>query len=408
MNFFQKICCLSSFSLCKKKNIKKMTYPILTRKNKPTMGISTFKEKYNFLGKGIRLMNESKIVLCGRISSTPRESSKSLFFFEIVNKNEKIQVVAQRQNYSSNDILDEPNFTKQHRGLRKGDIVSIQGFPGKTKVGELSLFSSSLQILSFCLRDIPSGRGDGINKLSDKDIRYRYRHLDLLSDRETASRPFFIRSSVISFLRKYLEKLGFMEVETPILSHSSGGALAEPFETKYRVIKESKLSLRISPELYLKQLVVGGFENIFEIGKIFRNEGLSPYHNPEFTSCELYAAYHDHEDMMKLTENIISEVAINTLGTLSLDNGINLKPPFKRLSIIPELEKLYNASIPDLNNIHEAQQTYKFLKSILEVRHGIKQEVDNFHPTLASNCNLFNELIGLDLESKCVETYFSM
>jgi lysyl-tRNA synthetase class 2 len=211
-----------------------------------------------------------------------------------------------------------------------GDIIGVSGSIKRTEKGELSVYVSSWEMLTKSLSPLP----DKYHGLTDINKKYRQRHLDLIVNPEVKER-FRARSAIISSLRRILDKQGFLEMETPILESQPGGAEALPFRTYHNSL-DMQLTLRIATELHLKRLVVGGFERVYEIGRIFRNEGLSTRHNPEFTSIELYQAYADYEDMMRLTEQLVSKLCFELKHTTSVVyNGVHvdLTPPFRRISM---------------------------------------------------------------------------
>ncbi len=385
----------------------KDTYPVLGVGTKPSESLEDFAKRYSNIDDGSRLVDSPDVVLCGRLVSKPREASKKLFFYHIRSGGRTIQIIGDQRYY---DETVANGFQESHRSLNQGDIVSIRGFPGKTKRGELSLVSREMCLLAPCLATIPSGRGDGKYALSDKGVRYRNRHMDLLANGDSVLSPFLIRARAISFLRRFLEKEGFLEVETPIISGSAGGALAQPFKTQAQVTGNAELSLRIAPELFLKQLVIGGCDRVFELGKVFRNEGVSPNHNPEFTSCEFYAAYMDYDDLMVFTERLLSDMATAVTGSTILPGGIDMQPPFRRISVIQELEKAHglpSGTFPDVNDMSNVERVGMDLKVLLATRLGpseskVHLSLQSSAPaTPASNCKLVDELIGLDIEPQC-------
>ncbi len=216
-----------------------------------------------------------------------------------------------------------------------GDIVGVSGEPFRTRMEEPSIKVGHFEVLSKSLRPLP----EKWHGLTDVDLRYRYRYLDLMVNPRSRD-TFVIRSRVLSAMRRYLDAEGFMEVETPVMTPIAGGAMARPFVTHHNAL-DMKLYLRIATELYLKRLVTGGFEKVYEIGKVFRNEGISTVHNPEYTLLELYQAYGDYEDMMRLTEEMFNFIAREVHGSSSVEYGdeiIDFSPPWRRLSLIDALE----------------------------------------------------------------------
>ncbi|MFH7880609.1 MAG: lysine--tRNA ligase [Candidatus Aenigmatarchaeota archaeon] len=217
-----------------------------------------------------------------------------------------------------------------------GDIIGIKGFPFKTQKGELTIWVKDFQILSKSLRPLPS-KWYG---LKDEDLRYRMRYVDLIIN-EKSREVLLIKAKIIKAMREFLESKGFVEIETPILQPIYGGAFAKPFITHHNAL-DIDLYLRISPELYLKRLIVGGIEKVYEIGKDFRNEGIDTKHNPEFTMMECYWAYADYNDIMKLTEDMIAYIAEKAIGKMEIEFGdykINLKPPWKRIKMVEAIKE---------------------------------------------------------------------
>ena len=232
------------------------------------------------------------------------------------------------QSYVARDSIGEEPYA-DFKKYDVGDIVGIKGEVFKTKTGEISIHAAEVTLLSRSLQILP----EKFHGLTNTDIRYRQRYTDLIMNAEV-KKTFILRSKIISAIRRYLDGQGFMEVETPMLVANAGGAAARPFETHFNALDED-VKLRISLELYLKRLIVGGLERVYEIGRVFRNEGLDTRHNPEFTLMELYQAYTDYHGMMDLTENLYRYVAKEVLGTTSITyNGIemDLGKPFERIT----------------------------------------------------------------------------
>lgn len=239
------------------------------------------------------------------------------------------------QSYVARDSIGEESYA-DFKKYDVGDIVGIDGEVFKTKTGEISVHASKVTLLSKSLQILP----EKYHGLVNTDIRYRQRYTDLIMNEEV-KKTFVMRSKIISSIRRYLDGLGFLEVETPMLVSNAGGASARPFETHYNALDED-VKLRISLELYLKRLIVGGLERVYEIGRVFRNEGLDTRHNPEFTLMELYQAYTDYNGMMDLTENMFRHVAQEVCGTTLIPYGdveIDLGKPFERITMVEAVKK---------------------------------------------------------------------
>jgi len=268
------------------------------------------------------LTQKDKVKVAGRIMAN-RSMGKSAFV-DIRDGSGKIQLLFQNINQ-----LDE-NKLKLFKDLDIGDIIGVEGNLLRTKTGEPTVWVADFTLLAKSLRPLP----EKWHGLSDVDTRYRQRYLDLISNPETKE-TFKIRSQVIAAIRQFLNQRGFLEVETPVLQPSAGGALARPFVTHHHTLDQD-FYLRIATELHLKRLIIGGFDKVYEIGRIFRNEGISTKHNPEFTMLESYAAYADYNDVMKTLETMVSKVSQQVLGTDQVkygDNIINFKPPWRRLQL---------------------------------------------------------------------------
>jgi lysyl-tRNA synthetase class 2 len=239
------------------------------------------------------------------------------------------------QSYVARDSIGEESYA-DFKKYDVGDIVGIEGEVFKTKTGEISVHAAKVTLLSKSLQILP----EKYHGLVNTDIRYRQRYTDLIMN-EDVKKTFVLRSKIISSIRRYLDGQGFLEVETPMLVSNAGGAAARPFETHYNALDED-VKLRISLELYLKRLIVGGMERVYEIGRVFRNEGLDTRHNPEFTLMELYQAYTDYNGMMDLTENMFRHVAKEVCGTTVVPYGdveIDLGKPFERITMVDAVKK---------------------------------------------------------------------
>ena len=259
------------------------------------------------------------------------------------------------QCYVCRDSLGEEEY-KSFKKLDIGDIVGVRGFVFKTKTGEISVHADTVTLLSKSLQVLP----EKFHGLTNTDLRYRQRYTDLIVNPEVKD-TFIKRSKIISSIRRYLDSQGFMEVETPMLVANAGGAAARPFETHFNALDED-LKLRISLELYLKRLIVGGLEKVYEIGRVFRNEGLDTRHNPEFTLMELYQAYTDYNGMMDLTENLYRHVAKDVLGTTKIKYGdyeMDLGKPFERITMVDAVKKYAGV---DFNEIHSDEEARKIAR----------------------------------------------
>ena len=256
------------------------------------------------------------------------------------------------QCYVARDSIGEEAY-KLFKKMDIGDIVGLKGEVFKTKTGEISIHASEITLLTKSLQILP----EKYHGLTNTDTRYRQRYVDLIMNEDVKS-TFIKRSKIISAIRRYLDTQGFMEVETPMLVSNAGGATARPFETHFNALDED-LRLRISLELYLKRLIVGGLERVYEIGRVFRNEGLDTRHNPEFTLMELYQAYTDYHGMMDLTENLYRYVAKEVLGTTTIVyNGIemDLGKPFERITMVDAVKKYAGVDFNEIKTLEEARK----------------------------------------------------
>ncbi|MBQ8387968.1 MAG: lysine--tRNA ligase [Clostridia bacterium] len=263
-----------------------------------------------------------------------------------------------------NDVGEEV-----YAGFKKwdiGDIIGVEGFVFRTRMGEISVHATKIEMLSKSLRPLP----EKFHGLTNTDTRYRQRYLDLIMNPEVKD-TFVKRSRIISTIRKFLDAQGFIEVETPILVANAGGASARPFETHHNALNED-FKLRISLELYLKRLIVGGIDRVYEIGRVFRNEGCDTRHNPEFTLMELYQAYTDYHGMMDLTENMFRYVAQEVLGTTTITyNGIemDLGKPFERITVLDAVKKYSGVDFREIKTLEEARAVAKEHHIEYEERH---------------------------------------
>lgn len=269
------------------------------------------------------------------------------------------------QSYVARDSIGEEEY-KAFKKLDIGDIIGIEGEVFRTKTGETSIHASKVTLLSKSLQILP----EKFHGLTNTDMRYRQRYIDLIMNQES-KQTLINRSKIISAVRKYLDGQGFMEVETPMLVYNAGGAAARPFETHFNAL-DTDIKLRISLELYLKRLIVGGMEKVYEIGRVFRNEGVDTRHNPEFTLMELYQAYTDYHGMMDLTENMFRYLANEVCGTTEITYGehkIDLGKPFERLTMVDAVKKYAGIDFNEIKDDEEAKKIAKEHHIEFEDRH---------------------------------------
>ncbi len=288
-------------------------------------------------------LEEKEVTIAGRMMSKRVMGKAS--FCNVQDKEGGIQC------YVARDNVGEEEY-KAFKKMDIGDIVGIVGTVFKTKTGEISLHVTRVDLLAKSLQILP----EKFHGLTNTDIRYRQRYVDLIMNPDVKD-TFIKRSAILKSIRNYLDGQGFMEVETPLLVSNAGGAAARPFETHFNALDED-FKLRISLELYLKRLIVGGLERVYEIGRVFRNEGLDTRHNPEFTLMELYQAYTDYHGMMDLTENMYRHVAQEVLGTTTIVyNGIemDLGKPFERITMVDAVKKYANVDFNEVQTLEEAR-----------------------------------------------------
>ena len=318
-------------------------------------------------GKLIR--DDSKLVsIAGRIM-LKRVMGKASFC-NVQDRDGNIQVYVARNDISKEEPWEE---YKDFKKMDIGDIVGVKGYPFKTKTGEMSIHATEVTLLTKSLQILPEKH----HGLTNTDMRYRQRYLDLIMNQESKE-TFIKRSKIIKEIRNFLDAKDFMEVETPMLVHNAGGAAARPFETHYNSLDED-VKLRISLELYLKRLIVGGLERVYEIGRVFRNEGVDTRHNPEFTLMELYQAYTDYYGMMDLTEEMFRYLAEKVVGSTKFTyNGIEIDfgKPFERITMVDCIKKYTGIDFDTVATDEEAKALAKEHNVEFEERHG-KGEIIN-------------------------------
>ena len=285
-------------------------------------------------------------------------------FCNVQDRDGNIQVYVARNDISKEEPWEE---YKDFKKMDIGDIVGVKGYPFKTKTGEMSIHATEVTLLTKSLQILPEKH----HGLTNTDMRYRQRYLDLIMNQESKE-TFIKRSKIIKEIRNFLDAKDFMEVETPMLVHNAGGAAARPFETHYNSLDED-VKLRISLELYLKRLIVGGLERVYEIGRVFRNEGVDTRHNPEFTLMELYQAYTDYYGMMDLTEEMFRYLAEKVVGSTKFTyNGIEIDfgKPFERITMVDCIKKYTGIDFDTVATDEEAKALAKEHNVEFEERHG--------------------------------------
>ena len=286
---------------------------------------------------------EREVSIAGRVMSKRRHGK--ICFLDLRDSVGTIQVFARK------DVLEDKY--EEVKGLDIGDIIGVKGIVFKTEAGEITVRATDLTLLSKSLQILP----EKFHGLKDPDLRYRQRYVDLIVNPEVKD-VFIKRNKIIKKIREFLDNLGFLEVETPILGTVAGGANARPFYTHHNTL-DIDMQLRIANELFLKRLIVGGFEKVYEMGKMFRNEGMDPKHNPEFTNIELYQAYVDYHEMMRITENLFEYVALEVLGTDKINyqgTEISLKAPWKRITMIDAVKKYADVDFNEIDTDEKARE----------------------------------------------------
>lgn len=366
-------------------------YSVYPHKFTATLSIPEFRAAFDDVPTG-ESRPETIVSIAGRIH-LQRPSGKKLVFYQVQGDGESLQIVADQAACTANwDV---------HAVIRRGDIVGVRGYPSRTRKGELSITPLEVVLLTPCLQMMP----DKFKGLKDQEVRFRQRYLDLMLNPKTRE-VFAVRSKVINYIRRFLDERGFLEVETPMMAVEVGGATAKPFLTHHNALKQD-MFMRISPELYLKKLVVGGLDRVYEIGRQFRNEGIDMTHNPEFTTCEFYWAYADYNDLIEATEQMVAGMVKSIHGSYKVkftpygaDKSleVDFTPPFRRISMISGLEEKLDVKIPFPLESDEANA---FLSKLC-LDKGVKCEAPR------TTARLLDKLVGEYLEPLCVNPCFIM
>ncbi|XP_065581223.1 lysine--tRNA ligase-like, partial [Artemia franciscana] len=350
-----------------------------------TISLPEFIEKFSQLDVG----SEEKVSVAGRIHTVRTVQSRSVTIYDLRGEMTELKVMADAKSYESPEL-----FAKDVARIKRGDIIGCVGYPCKSKKYGLYIRPEKMKLLAACNEKLP-------NDPKPEEIHYNQRYLDLIQ--KEVYEKFRIRAKIISYIRCFLDEKNFLEVETPILNTIAGGATAKPFITVHNALKRN-MYMRIAPELPLKMLVVGGMGRVYEIGKQFRNEGVDRTHNPEFTTCEFYMPYADYNDIMQITEDMLSGMVKNIKGTYEVSyhpkgpdgppEKINFTPPFNRMRMFPELEKRLNVKLPHPSTL-DTPEAVELLDQ-LSIKHDVKC------PPPRTAKRLLDKLVGHFLEEECI------